>query len=59
MEQELSFDRDAEGSVFEVTIRFLGGLLSAYALTKDTLYRDKAQDLANRLMPAFDTKFGR
>ena len=45
-------------SVFEVAIRHLGGLLGAYTLTKDSVYLTKAQELADRLLPAFDTPSG-
>jgi hypothetical protein len=40
-------------NLFECTIRVLGGLLSAHALTGDALYKDKATDLGDRLMYAF------
>lgn len=40
-------------SLFEVTIRVLGGLLSANALTGDRVYLDKAVELGDRLLPAF------
>ena len=36
----------------------LGGLLAAYTLTYDGLYLARAQDLADRLLPAFDTPSG-
>lgn len=40
----------------QITIRVLGGLLSAYHLSgNDTMFLEKAVDLADRLMPAFDT----
>ncbi|KAI0714702.1 glycoside hydrolase [Earliella scabrosa] len=55
VETKLSFDRDANFNTFETTIRVLGGLLSAYHLTSDQLYLDKAKELADRMMPAFDT----
>ena len=35
-------------SVFEVTIRFVGGLVSAYAMTGDDTYKTKALELAVR-----------
>ncbi|KIL61808.1 glycoside hydrolase family 47 protein [Amanita muscaria Koide BX008] len=55
----LSFDRDENFNLFETTIRVLGGLLSAYHLShNDTLYLEKAIDLADRLLPAFDTASG-
>ena len=42
-------------NVFETTIRVLGGLLSTYALTRDQLFLDKSVELANALMPAFNS----
>jgi mannosyl-oligosaccharide alpha-1,2-mannosidase len=54
----LTFDVPASVSVFEVTIRFVGGLLSAYAITKEPVFKDKAYDLGKRLLPAFETKTG-
>jgi hypothetical protein len=42
--------------VCQVTIRVLGGLLSAYHLSgNDSLYLDLATDLGDRLLPIFDT----
>jgi mannosyl-oligosaccharide alpha-1,2-mannosidase len=43
---------------FEVNIRVLGGLLSAYSLDPDKRYLIKAVDLADRMLMAFDTRFG-
>lgn len=51
----INYDIDNTVSVFETTIRMLGGLLSAYYLSGDQLYLDKAIDLGDRLMFAFDT----
>lgn len=45
-------------SVFEINIRFVGGLLSCYALTGDILFRDKAEQVAHKLLPAFHTPTG-
>ncbi|CAD6198877.1 unnamed protein product, partial [Caenorhabditis auriculariae] len=45
-------------SVFETTIRFVGGLLSAHALTKEQFYVDKAKEVADSLLPAFDQVSG-
>jgi mannosyl-oligosaccharide alpha-1,2-mannosidase len=45
-------------STFETTIRFLGGFLSLYALTADPMYAEKATEVADALLPAFDTKTG-
>lgn len=52
------FFQTSDVSVFEVNIRFIGGLLSCYALTGDVLFRDKAQQIADKLLPAFDTPTG-
>lgn len=41
-----------------MNIRFVGGFLSAYALTGDQLFKDKAQYVAEKLLPAFYTKTG-
>ncbi|KAJ7447600.1 glycoside hydrolase family 47 protein [Mycena galericulata] len=58
----LRFDRDGRNrcfNTFETTIRVLGGLLSAYHLSgSDPLYLRHAVDLADRLLPAFDTPSG-
>ncbi|KAI0782674.1 glycoside hydrolase [Abortiporus biennis] len=43
---------------FETVIRYMGGLLSAYALTNETIFLDKADELATALAPAFDTPTG-
>ena len=55
---KLSFDKDISVQVFEINIRLLGGLLSAYQLDGDKRFLDLAIDLANRLMPAFDSPTG-
>lgn len=52
---ELSFNRNVDVNLFESTIRILGGLLSTYHLTGDTLFLEKAKDIGSRLMPAFNT----
>lgn len=38
----LNFEFDGEIQLFEMTIRTLGGLLSAYHLTNDELFLNKA-----------------
>lgn len=45
-------------SVFETNIRFIGGFLTCYAMTGDTMYRDKAEYIAKKLLPAFQTPTG-
>jgi endoplasmic reticulum Man9GlcNAc2 1,2-alpha-mannosidase len=56
--EDLSFDRVGKLNTFEITIRVLGGLLSAYHLSNDDLFLEKAVDLAERIMPVFATKSG-
>ncbi len=54
----LGFDHDMYVQNFEITIRLLGGLLSAYQLSGDTRLLDKAQDLGQRLLPVFESPTG-
>lgn len=54
----LDFDRDVEVQVFEVTIRLLGGLLSAHQMEGDPRLLELARDLGDRLLPAFDSPTG-
>lgn len=42
-------------SVFETTIRYLGGLLSAYDLSRNSILLEKAEQLGEMLYRAFDT----
>ncbi|PIA31515.1 hypothetical protein AQUCO_04900074v1 [Aquilegia coerulea] len=67
--KNLRFDINKTVSVFETTIRVLGGLLSAHLIASDhatgmriTSYNDElltlSEDLARRLLPAFDTPTG-
>ncbi|KAA1471635.1 glycoside hydrolase [Dentipellis sp. KUC8613] len=59
VENKMTLDRDANFNTFETTIRVLGGLLSAYHLSgEDKLFLDKAKELADRLLPVFDTPSG-
>jgi mannosyl-oligosaccharide alpha-1,2-mannosidase len=51
--RDLSFDIDADFQVFETIIRVEGGLLSGYHATGERCVLDKARDLADRLLPAF------
>jgi mannosidase alpha-like ER degradation enhancer 2 len=54
----LSFDKDLSVQNFEITIRLLGGLLSNYQLSGDRRFLQLAEDLGNRLLPAFDSPTG-
>uniref|UniRef100_A0A1B0EXD3 alpha-1,2-Mannosidase n=1 Tax=Phlebotomus papatasi TaxID=29031 RepID=A0A1B0EXD3_PHLPP len=54
----LSFEVNRDVNLFEVTIRVLGGLLSAYHLSGDQMFLVKAADLGNRLLPCFESQSG-
>lgn len=54
----LRFDVPLEVQVFEITIRILGGLLSSYQLTGDGRLLGLAEDLGERLLPAFESPTG-
>ncbi|ODV80784.1 glycoside hydrolase family 47 protein [Suhomyces tanzawaensis NRRL Y-17324] len=56
--KDLDYGFDYEVNVFETTIRMLGGLLSAFHLTEDDVYLDKAVDLANALEGGFHSPTG-
>ncbi|XP_026437314.1 alpha-mannosidase I MNS4-like [Papaver somniferum] len=67
--KNLRFDINKTVSLFETTIRILGGLLSAHLIASDYAtgmrvpsYNDEllhlSEDLAQRLLPAFDTPTG-
>lgn len=43
---------------FETVIRYLGGLLSAYALSNELILLQKADELATKLAPVFNTPTG-
>lgn len=56
--ENLSFDKDIYVQNFEITIRILGGLLSAYQMTGDKKLLSLAEDLGTRLLPVFDSPTG-
>lgn len=62
--RNFSFALDQNVSVFETTIRYLGGLLSAHTFAVKNLKNynnhllDLAVDLGDRLILAFDTIYG-
>lgn len=58
VEKNLEFNVNAEVSVFEVNIRFVGGLLSAYYISGEEVFRRKAVELGEKLLPAFNTPTG-
>jgi hypothetical protein len=55
---KFDFHRDLNVSLFETTIRIIGGLLGAYELSPDPSLITKATDLADRLLWAFNTSIG-
>ncbi|WP_254602703.1 glycoside hydrolase family 47 protein [Sphingomonas bacterium] len=55
---QAAFDVDGEVSVFETSIRLVGGLLSAHHACGDPALLALARDLADRLLPAFATPTG-
>ena len=54
----LNFNTDNDVQVFEITIRLLGGLITAYELDGDKKFLQLATDLADRMMPAFNSPTG-
>lgn len=58
IDTKLSFDQDLYVKNFEITIRLLGGLLSSYQLSGDKKLLALADDLGNRLLPAFESPTG-
>jgi mannosidase alpha-like ER degradation enhancer 2 len=56
--ERLSFDADIEVQSFEVTIRLLGGLLTAYEWDGNPRFLKLAEDLGRRLLPVFDSPTG-
>ena len=56
--KNLSFSKNLDVQLFEINIRLLGGLLSAYQLDGDERFLNLAVDLAERLLPAFNSPTG-
>lgn len=54
----LSFDRNIQVQSFEITIRLLAGLLSAYQMDGDERFLILADDLGRRLLPVFNSPTG-
>lgn len=53
--EKLNFERNVFVNLFETTIRVLGGLLSAYHLSGDKIFAERAADLGERLIAGFGT----
>ncbi|XP_038613937.1 LOW QUALITY PROTEIN: mannosyl-oligosaccharide 1,2-alpha-mannosidase IC [Tachyglossus aculeatus] len=58
VENSFNVNVNGEASLFEVNIRYVGGLLSAYYLTGQEIFRTKAIELGEKLLPAFNTPTG-
>ena len=57
--QELDFESTpTETSVFETIIRYVGGLLTCFALTGDPMFLYKSRQVAQALLPAYNTATG-
>lgn len=54
----LDFNKDLFAKIFEVNIRILGGLLAMYEISGNKQVLAKAQDFAERMLPAFNTATG-
>ena len=55
---DLGAIRSGYQSLFEITIRALGGLLAAFSLSEHQIFLTKATDLGQRLMRAFVLESG-
>mmetsp|Transcript_97161 Transcript_97161/g.275245 ORF Transcript_97161/g.275245 Transcript_97161/m.275245 type:complete len:643 (-) Transcript_97161:68-1996(-) len=53
VEESLRFDNAGMVSFFELTIRALGGLVSAHSLSGREVFLRKARELADKMLPAF------
>uniref|UniRef100_A0A8C9W858 alpha-1,2-Mannosidase n=1 Tax=Scleropages formosus TaxID=113540 RepID=A0A8C9W858_SCLFO len=58
VENNLDLNSNGEASLFEVNIRYVGGLLSAYYLTGAEVFKKKVVELGEKLLPAFNTPTG-
>jgi len=54
----LSFNMNIEVQSFEITIRLLGGLLTAYQMDGDKRFITLAEDLGRRLLPVYNSRTG-
>ena len=58
----MNFDRLGNNggsiSIFETIIRVVGGLLGAHSLSGDAVFKEKAEELVIKLLPAYEPKEG-
>ena len=55
---KLVINTDNEVQIFEISIRILAGLITAYELNGETRMLSMATELADRMLPAFNTPTG-
>lgn len=58
LKDNLDFDKDMAVNHFEITIRMLGGLTALHQNTGDPFFLEKATDLADRMLPIFNSPSG-
>ncbi|XP_052003609.1 mannosyl-oligosaccharide 1,2-alpha-mannosidase IA-like [Xyrauchen texanus] len=58
IQNNLDLNSNGEASLFEVNIRYVGGLLSAFYLTGAEIFKQKVVELGEKLLPAFNTPTG-
>uniref|UniRef100_A0A7S0H8D7 alpha-1,2-Mannosidase n=1 Tax=Amorphochlora amoebiformis TaxID=1561963 RepID=A0A7S0H8D7_9EUKA len=56
--ENLEFKEQKDINLFETTIRVLGGLLGAYTLSNEKILLDKATELGDAMLFAFETNTG-
>ena len=54
MAKDLEFDSARRINLFETTIRVVGGLLSAFQLSGDNVFLVRAEELVQKMLPAFE-----
>lgn len=55
VENKLNFNHNNNINLFETTIRVLGGLLSAFHLTGESIFLNKSADIGSRLLGALNS----
>lgn len=58
LEKNATWDKNISVSAFETNIRLVGGLLSTYEITHNKKLLNLAQNLADRLLPVFNSPTG-
>ena len=55
MAQSFTMPPTKKVSLFETTIRIVGGFLAAFDLSGDQLFLEKAKDVVDAMMPYFES----